>query len=80
MKLNILGRHQRNVLVKTVVYDFSNLNSAEAAHEFEKQISSITNELDVGIVVNNVGRCWFGKFHDQSYDMMFNMMSVNIAS
>jgi 17beta-estradiol 17-dehydrogenase / very-long-chain 3-oxoacyl-CoA reductase len=61
---NIIERHLGKVLVKTVVYDFSKLTSPEEAEEFERYISMFTYENDVGIIVNNVGRCWKGKFHE----------------
>ena len=77
---NIIERHRGEVLVKTVMYDFSKLNTVEEAEEFERYISMFTYDNDVGIIVNNVGRCWHGKFHEQPYEMIFNMLSVNIAS
>ena len=46
------------------MYDFSKLNTVDEAKEFERYIKMFTYDNDVGIIVNNVGRCWYGKFHD----------------
>ena len=43
-------------------------------------IERCIEETDVGILVNNVGRAWFGKYHTIPLEMMFNMVHVNCIS
>ena len=81
-KLNNVAAEIEKMNVKTriVIYDFSKLQSTENIKELEGKLSEGTKDLDIGILVNNVGRAWFGKFHTQTHDMMFNMVQVNCIS
>jgi len=68
------------VKTRIVQYDFSNLNSEE---ETKKLITKLRESIamnDVGLLVNNVGLAWAGKFHEIPLAKMFNILHVNCAS
>jgi len=68
--------------VKTVViqYDFSVLSTPEEADKLTKLIEDNTKDLDISVLVNNVGLAWAGTFHTVPLQKMFNMLIINCSS
>lgn len=55
-------RKQYNVKTKVLLYDFSNLNDATSVQQLEDVLAQV-KDLDISILVNNVGYIEFKPFH-----------------
>jgi len=77
VKHEIESLKKAGVEVKVVVCDYSKFDKAA-----QESVASVVSELDVGVLVNNVGVSYpFPKFfHELSDEHVFNLMEMNVAS
>ena len=71
---------QYNVKTKIIVYDFSALSTEKEGENLSKLIDDNTKDLDVSVLVNNVGLATAGVFHSVAMAKMFDLLTVNCCS
>lgn len=71
------GKH---IKVKTVVFDYNTLDSLEAARNYMKLLHEVTKDLDLSIVINNVGCYIIEHFVTDTAEFASEMINVNIKS
>ena len=73
-------REAHKVQTRTIVYDFSQLSTQESAEELQALLDGALKDLDVSILVNNVGCAKFASLDQHSIWDSMRMINVNINS
>jgi short-subunit dehydrogenase len=63
-----------------IEYDFTKLLTVADAEALTELVNSKTKDLDIAILVNNVGILRGGPYHKTALEKMFNSFTVNIAA
>jgi short-subunit dehydrogenase len=63
---------------RTIAFDFRTLNNIEGVQKMNGLLDSI--QEDICIIVNNVGKAYSNPFHLHPYNMIFQLLHVNMCS
>jgi 17beta-estradiol 17-dehydrogenase / very-long-chain 3-oxoacyl-CoA reductase len=67
------------VQTKVIVFDFATLNSIEGVQTLEEILKDM-KQLEISLLVNNVGKANADYIHNHSAESVFQMIHVNICS
>jgi len=71
------GKH---IEVKTVLFDYNTLNTPEDARNYMNLLMEVTKDLDLSIVINNVGCFILEHFVTDSAEYANEVINVNVKS
>lgn len=73
-------REQHSVNTKVIAYDFESLSTQESAKLLQMKLEVDLKDLDVSILVNNVGCAKFASLDMQSKEDSMRQVNVNVNS